>query len=178
MSYLIKLLKIDDPLDAVPVHGGCGLWGLIAAGLFSTPWGVKAAYGSAATSAGLWWGDGEQFGMQWLAAVVVIGWSAVWTIPFFILMRIIPGGLRITEEAERKGIDEELHAAVAYAHVSSEDLDECIESVKKVQEEKKKQKETKTGETSTTTEQHHNGRNPPETNSTVSVELKEKPVGV
>ena len=29
-------LKIDDPLDAVAVHAGSGLWGLLAAPLFRT----------------------------------------------------------------------------------------------------------------------------------------------
>ena len=34
---LLQALKIDDPVDASPVHGFCGAWGIIAAGLFD--WG-------------------------------------------------------------------------------------------------------------------------------------------
>merc|ERR1719150_3287930 len=34
-SKLLEKLKIDDPLDAFPVHGVCGAWGVIAAGLFA-----------------------------------------------------------------------------------------------------------------------------------------------
>ena len=34
---LLQKLKIDDPVDAAPVHGFCGMWGCIACGLFD--WG-------------------------------------------------------------------------------------------------------------------------------------------
>jgi ammonia channel protein AmtB len=40
---LIKL-RIDDPLDAFPVHGICGMWGIAAGGLFSTEEYVMAVY--------------------------------------------------------------------------------------------------------------------------------------
>merc|ERR1719454_2411095 len=33
-SMLLVKLKIDDPVDASPVHGACGIWGVLAAGLF------------------------------------------------------------------------------------------------------------------------------------------------
>ncbi|CAK0818431.1 unnamed protein product [Prorocentrum cordatum] len=36
-SMLLQTLKIDDPVDAVPVHGACGIWGVLAAFFFD--WG-------------------------------------------------------------------------------------------------------------------------------------------
>merc|ERR1719216_485698 len=33
-SKFLMYNGIDDPLDAVPVHGFCGVWGLIAGALF------------------------------------------------------------------------------------------------------------------------------------------------
>merc|ERR1712139_107612 len=36
-SMLLRLMRIDDPIDAFSVHGACGIWGVIAVG----PFGVK-----------------------------------------------------------------------------------------------------------------------------------------
>merc|ERR1712135_206701 len=37
VSMLLKCFKIDDVVDAVPVHGACGIWGVLALGLFGDP---------------------------------------------------------------------------------------------------------------------------------------------
>ena len=34
LSKLIISIKVDDPLDAVAVHAGSGLWGILAAPIF------------------------------------------------------------------------------------------------------------------------------------------------
>lgn len=37
----LYVLKVDDPLDAIAVHAGCGVWGMLASGAFAVPvsWG-------------------------------------------------------------------------------------------------------------------------------------------
>ena len=35
LEQLLENLRIDDPVGAVPVHLGCGIWGTLAAGLFA-----------------------------------------------------------------------------------------------------------------------------------------------
>eukprot|EP00168_Porphyra_purpurea_P013596 TRINITY_DN3777_c0_g1_i1.p2 TRINITY_DN3777_c0_g1~~TRINITY_DN3777_c0_g1_i1.p2 ORF type:complete len:456 (+),score=153.70 TRINITY_DN3777_c0_g1_i1:420-1787(+) len=56
-SRLILRLRIDDPLDAVAIHGACGLWGLLAVGLFSPPV-PHAAAGFPVGRHGLFFGGG------------------------------------------------------------------------------------------------------------------------
>ena len=35
-SKMLVRAKLDDVVDALAIHGGCGWWGIIAAGIFST----------------------------------------------------------------------------------------------------------------------------------------------
>merc|ERR1711988_1008622 len=41
-SAALKAAGIDDPLDAFPVHGACGIWGTLAAAIFD--WGLGFDY--------------------------------------------------------------------------------------------------------------------------------------
>ena len=43
---MLLKLKIDDVVDASPVHLFCGIWGTLAAGIFATPDNVEMAYGT------------------------------------------------------------------------------------------------------------------------------------
>jgi ammonia channel protein AmtB len=41
-------VQIDDPLDAIAVHAGCGIWGLLATAAFAAPGMVSDVYGARA----------------------------------------------------------------------------------------------------------------------------------
>lgn len=45
-SQLLQKLRIDDPLEASPVHFFCGCWGVLAAGFFATKTYITETYGS------------------------------------------------------------------------------------------------------------------------------------
>ena len=67
MKLMLKL-KIDDVVNAAPVHGFCGAWGVICASLFATPHLYDMAYYSSRTELckGLFYGGGTQFGANFV----------------------------------------------------------------------------------------------------------------
>jgi Amt family ammonium transporter len=96
-SYLLKLLKIDDVIDASPVHFFCGIWGVLATGLF----GSDALMGD--HEAGLFYGGGL-IGWQLCGVVSITAWTAGCTLvclaPFAYF-----GCMRLSEEEEQLGLD-------------------------------------------------------------------------
>lgn len=121
VELLDKKLHIDDPVGAVAVHMGNGIWGTIAVGLFST--------GQNGVGKGLFYGGGfTQLGLQLLGFVSVASWTVVTMIIVFAAIKKFHG-LRVTEEEEIKGLDATEHnlpsayadfmPAVAYATSAS-----------------------------------------------------------
>lgn len=117
VELLDKKLHIDDPVGAVAVHMGNGIWGTIAVGLFST--------GQNGVGKGLFYGGGfKQLGLQLLGFVCVAAWTVVTMIIVFAAIKKFHG-LRVTEDEEIKGLDATEHnlpsayadfmPAVAYA---------------------------------------------------------------
>ena len=107
VEFFDKVVKIDDPVGAVSVHGVCGSLGTIMVGLFAT--GVS-------TEKGLFYGGGwHLLGTQALGVVSVAVYVAVViTIVFFILKKTI--GLRVDAEHEIAGLDVTEHGLLtAYA---------------------------------------------------------------
>ena len=94
--FIDQVLKIDDPVGAVSVHGVCGAWGTLAAGLFNAE-GVTL----------------KIVGVQLLG----IGAAFLWVFPTaFILFKVIKAtvGLRVSPEEEMEGLDIGEHGVEAY----------------------------------------------------------------
>lgn len=96
------VLKIDDPVGAVAVHGCNGIWGTLAVGLFATGNGQNGI-------TGLFYGGGfKQLGIQALGMVAVIAWTAVViSVTFLIIKKTI--GLRVSRHEEVVGLDATEH---------------------------------------------------------------------
>lgn len=100
-SDLLQKWKIDDPIDAFPVHGMCGIWGVLAVGFFNKDNGIF--YG----------GNGKLLGWQITGILAIIGWAGLFTflttygLNYFNL-------LRISEAEEKKGADISKHGGCAY----------------------------------------------------------------
>ena len=102
IEFIDKVLKIDDPVGAIGVHGLCGFIGTICVGLFSDGAGTDGVLG-------LFLGGGAKLlGTQALGAVAVIAWVAVtMTIVFQVIKHTI--GLRVTADEEIAGLDIKEH---------------------------------------------------------------------
>lgn len=108
IEFIDKVLKIDDPVGAIGVHGVNGLLGTLCVGLFST--------GQNGVGKGLFYGGGfTQLGIQALGVVCVLAWVGVTMfVTFTILKHTV--GLRVPAEVEISGLDIAEHGlASAYA---------------------------------------------------------------
>ncbi len=94
-----RVLKLDDVVGAVAVHGVCGAWGTIAVGLFILPERLGGLTRL------------EQIGVQALGAVVCF----LWTFGVgFILMWLVnrfSGGMRVSRDDELIGLNISEHGA-------------------------------------------------------------------
>ncbi|MGH7947878.1 MAG: ammonium transporter, partial [Candidatus Binataceae bacterium] len=104
-------IGLDDPVGAVSVHMGNGVWGTIALGLFADPSVCPAA---SVAKPGLFLGGGMQQLLPQLIGVVAIG--AFVFISAMVGWQVIKAfaGLRVSDDEERAGLDLEEHGDVAY----------------------------------------------------------------
>jgi Amt family ammonium transporter len=90
-------MHVDDPVGAVSVHGVCGAWGTLAAGLFN----IEGLSAKIITT-----------------QVIGIGAAFIWSFGCaFLLFTVIKAtvGLRVTEDEEIEGLDYGEHGSHAYA---------------------------------------------------------------
>ncbi|XP_055998053.1 putative ammonium transporter 1 [Ostrea edulis] len=119
-------LKVDDPLDACAVHYGGGTWGVIAVGLLSRDVGIFYRWDAESALTMVW---------QLTGLLAIIAWTgALCFIMFFTLKKL--HSLRVTFEAEMKGLDipkhgEPAYPAEAYGHGWGEKGDTLFTMVRK-----------------------------------------------
>ena len=106
VEFFDKVLKIDDPVGAISVHGVCGAMGTLLTGLL-------------AVDGGLFYGGGASFFLtQCLGVICVIAWVVVtMLIVFSVIKHTI--GLRASAVEELEGLDIHEHGLpTAYADFS------------------------------------------------------------
>ncbi|MCI0901035.1 MAG: ammonium transporter [Chloroflexi bacterium] len=99
-----RVLKIDDPVGAISVHGVTGLWGLLAVGIFAN--GNNGVEGLVA-------GDVKQILSQLISMGVVLAWGLVTGFALFMFLKVTMG-VRATEAEELEGLDISEHGLPAY----------------------------------------------------------------
>lgn len=103
VEFIDKVLKVDDPVGAVSVHGVCGAFGTLMIGFLAREDGLFTTGG---------WG---RLAIQAIGVVSVLAWTAV-TMGIVFLIIKKTNGLRVTAEEEIGGLDPVEHGLeTAYA---------------------------------------------------------------
>lgn len=101
VSFFDKVVRIDDPVGAISVHGVCGILGTLLVGLFSV-------------SDGLFYGGGwHMLGIQALGVTCIGAWSFGCGYLLFLVLDKVKG-LRVEKRIEEDGLDIYEHGESAY----------------------------------------------------------------
>ncbi len=108
VAYIKPRFKYDDALDAFGVHGVGGIIGSILTGVFAT----QAISGADGVKGALY-GDWHQLGVQLLATVICMVFSAIVT---YLLYKVVDAtiGMRVDRRVEEEGLDIYEHGESAY----------------------------------------------------------------
>jgi Amt family ammonium transporter len=125
-SKLLVKLRIDDAVDAIPVHFFNGMWGCIATGIFASPRHVAAVYG-ASHNAGLFYDNGKLLVCQIFGILFICTWTMGIMTPFFYILKTLEI-LRVDPLEEEVGLDISHHKGSAYNMTSADQskIDELI----------------------------------------------------
>lgn len=105
VNGLKRLLKADDSLDVFGVHGIGGIVGAILTGVFTAP----ALGGTGAADFSI----AKQVATQALGVGITIVWIGLVSVVAFLIAKAA-FGLRVSEDAEREGLDITSHGEAAY----------------------------------------------------------------
>ena len=115
VEFVERVMKVDDPVGAVSVHGTNGLWGVISVGLFADG---KSNYGGSwggvnGNVTGLFYGDSGQLVAQLIGVATLIGFVFTFS---YVVNWIIDAvvGQRVTAKVELEGLDLPEMGALCY----------------------------------------------------------------
>ena len=104
----MKRLDVDDPMDSISTHGVCGLWSLIALGIFDNEQGL------------IFTGQGQVLGIQLVGAGALLGLSVLLTFAFFYPLKKM-GRVRLSKIQEIIGMDIYLKQNITQSDYQKED---------------------------------------------------------
>lgn len=111
--FFERVLKIDDPVGAISVHGVNGAWGVLSLGLFADGKYGDGWNGVKGPVTGLLYGDSGQFIAQCLGTLTNIVYVFIISYVFFkVLDKVV--GLRVPKDQELEGLDQHEVAVSAY----------------------------------------------------------------
>jgi ammonium transporter, Amt family len=115
VAFVERVLKVDDPVGAVSVHGACGIWGVISLGLFADG---KSNYGGSwngvnGSVTGLFYGDASQLVAQLIGVATLVGFVFTLSFLFAFVVNLLVGQ-RTSAKSELEGLDLPEMGALAY----------------------------------------------------------------
>jgi len=105
VTGLKRMLGADDSLDVFGVHGIGGIVGALLTGVFTAP--------NLGGTGGEDFSIASQVGIQAIGVGLTIVWIGVVSVIAFLVARLV-FGLRVSEDAEREGLDITSHGESAY----------------------------------------------------------------
>jgi Amt family ammonium transporter len=111
--FVERVLKIDDPVGAISVHGVNGAWGLLALGLFADGTYGDGINGVTGTVRGLFYGDPSQFAAEGVGVITNFVFVFVAMYAFFKFSNLVVP-LRVSQDVEMEGLDQREVAVSAY----------------------------------------------------------------
>jgi len=115
VEFVDRVLRVDDPVGAISVHGANGLWGVISVGLFADG---KSNYGGswngvAGSVTGLFYGDASQLVAQLIGVATLVGFVFSFALAINWVVDILVGQ-RVGAKAELEGLDMPEMGALGY----------------------------------------------------------------
>jgi Amt family ammonium transporter len=115
VEFIDRVMRVDDPVGAISVHGVNGLWGVISVGLFADG---KSNYGGSwngvsGNVTGLFYGDGGQLVAQLIGVATLIGFIFTLSFVFGLITDAIVGQ-RVGAKTELEGLDIPEMGALGY----------------------------------------------------------------
>jgi ammonium transporter, Amt family len=115
VAFVERVMKVDDPVGAVSVHGVCGIWGVISVGLladgksnFAGAWnGVNGSV------TGLFYGDASQLVAQLVGVSTLLGVVFSASLILYLVVDLFVGQ-RTSAKSELEGLDLPEMGALAY----------------------------------------------------------------
>ena len=116
-SSLLIRFRIDDAVDAIPVHMMNGVWGILAVGLLASPRYLNLTYNREVAHVGWFYswsrgsGDARLLAAQIVGLLFIFGWVLGVMMPFFIWLDW-KGWFRSDPLEEIVGLDTSYHGGL------------------------------------------------------------------
>ena len=116
-SSLLLKLRLDDAVDAIPIHMVNGMWGLVAVGLVASPRMLNLAYGIEVAHVGLFYSlargsyEANLLAAQVVGILFILAWCLAIMMPFFIWLDW-KGWFRSDPLEEIVGLDTSYHGGL------------------------------------------------------------------